>query len=186
MLVLQSRMTRPGCLCVSSRWFFILPSDPFWIHFIAEVSECRLVCFPALGLSRQRGRKFCGSQPPRWPPMTLASWISCTCVVPFYSEWDWQGEWYSMNLEARWQKTLKVLPCSPWNYSLWREARCHVIRMLKQPYGEALVVRNPSLQPTARITGQSCEGAILEPDSPGPVRPSEDHSPSQTIQLNCP
>ena len=35
-------------------WLFLLPSDPLWIHFIAQMSECSLTYFLVPGPSRSR------------------------------------------------------------------------------------------------------------------------------------
>lgn len=58
------------------------------------------------------------------------------------------------------------------------EDRYQAVRSLKQPYGEIYVVRNWELLPTA------CEWIILEADPLGPVKPSDDHSPSQQLDFS--
>lgn len=101
-------------LCFS-RWLCILLFDPLWIHFVAQMSECNRIYFPALGPSRPREKRSCDGQPLRWPPKTLASWISCTLYSPLLL-WMWQagGSDRAWLLRLRDLKTLKLLPCFLW------------------------------------------------------------------------
>ena len=69
-------------------------------------------------------------------------------------------------------KDMWSLPCSLHlgSFTL-EEAGCHVLRILEQPY---MIFMWPGTEPSSH---QPCECAILEADSPAPVKPSDDNSP---------
>lgn len=126
-------------LCFS-RWLCILLFDPLWIHFVAQMSECNRIYFPALGPSRPWEKRSCDGQPLRWPPGFHALGI-----VPSYSGCDRQGEviehdsWGSGTKDTETSALLSL-----------GEVRLHVVRMLKLSCGKAHVMKGSSLQPAAR------------------------------------
>lgn len=176
MPVLQSGVTWTGYLCASSRWLFTFPSGPLWTHFIAEMAEYSFIWFPAVGLSRQREKRSYGSQPPKWPPNTLACQISCTCVVPSDSEQDWQGWMIEHDSWSQVTKDIETSDLLSLGSLALGEARCHAVRMLKQHYGEAHTMRNSSLQPIARTDWPATWGHHLG---------SLSSSPSLAFRWDC-
>lgn len=115
----------------------------------------------------------CGSQPPTWPPMILTFWYSHSYIV--YSNTA-SGLFFVANRLGRsdcmsWGKVLQDIVASVLLFLLLWGASCHVLRMLKQSYGEAYMAKNWGFLQTAMWVSPS---QIL-------VKSSDECSPSQQL-----
>lgn len=99
-----------------------------------------------MSLTREKINKLwyshCGSQPPRWPPMSIPD-SHVLCVVPSHIKENWAG--YFRNGGAWLPRLGHKSHCDfcfvHVDHSM-EEGSCHVVRIFKQPCGDILMARN--------------------------------------------